>query len=172
MNLGSRNGAGGATSMVLMVLAFAGIGGFLYWLNAQAEPTQVVVEEEPDVEATAMGGTMVAFADFASDPNAYQGQEISLTGVSVVSLMGAHAFWTELDTNRPYLVRVNPDLFAQGLSFEQGAMTTVQGTVLSMSDSILNAWESGGSFTNDTQRLEAEFAESFFEATAIDIGGD
>ena len=171
MKWGSRRGASGAAAMVLMLLSFAGIGGFLYWLNQVAPSTQVVVEEEPEEESTATGGSMVAFADFAADPSGYAGQEISVSGVSVVSLMGAHAFWTELDTNRPFLVRVSPELFAQGLVFEQGAMATIQGTVVQMSDSILNAWEAGGSFTNDVQRLEAEFAESFFEASAVDIGG-
>lgn len=171
MNLGSRKDAGGASAMILMVLAFAGIGGFLYWLNQSAVSSQVIIEEEPDAEATATGGTMLTFAEFATDPSAYPDQEVSVTGVSVVSLMGAHAFWTELDQNRPFLVRVDPGLFAQGLTFEQGAMATIQGTVKVMSDSILNAWEAGGSFTNEGQRFEAEFAETFFEATAVDIGG-
>ncbi len=157
--------------MVLMVLAFAGIGGFMYWLNQSSEAPAVVVDEAPEAAVTAMGGTMVTFEQFAANPAGYAGQVISVPGVRVASLLGNHAFWTELATNQPYLVRVNPELFAQGLSFTQGGTTTIQGTVVSMSDSVLDAWEAGGAFTNDVQRLEAEFAESFFEATAVDVGG-
>ncbi len=171
VKLGSRKGAGGASSMILMVLAFAGIGGFLYWLNQSAEPSGVAVDEEPEAVATATGGTLVTFEQFAANPGGYAGQEISVPGVPVVSLLGAHAFWTELDVNRPFLVRVSPELVTQGLTFTQGATATIQGTVVQMTPTILDAWEAGGSFTDPVQRLEAEFAETFFDATAVDVTG-
>jgi hypothetical protein len=38
-----------------------------------------------------------------------------------------------------------------------------------MSDSVLDAWEAGGSFTNDVNRIEAEFAEHYLEAMQVEV---
>jgi len=159
-DLRSTRGAG-APTLVLMLLAFLAIGGFMYWLNISSAATAVEVVETPDEPTAAAGG--MAFAEFAADPSAFSGQAISVNGVAVASVMGANAFWTELSQNAPFLIRLNPSL---SMSVAQGDVLSVTGTVVSMSDSILDAWTADGSFTNDTQRLEAEFAETFFEATA------
>ncbi|MEZ4423337.1 MAG: hypothetical protein R3E98_08015, partial [Gemmatimonadota bacterium] len=51
-----------------------------------------------------------------------------------------------------------------------GGTATVTGTVRMMSDSVLDAWQAGGSFANDVNRIEAEFAESYIDATRVTAG--
>lgn len=159
--LRSRQGAAGS-AMLLMVVAFVGIGGLMYWLNVQAAETQVLVEEEPEEQAGPAG---MAFSEFASDPAAHMATDVSVRDVEVVSLMGEHQFWTQLNPNTPFLIRLAPDVVTGGLTFAAGDMLGVTGRVLSMSDSILDDWIAAGTLTED-QRFEAEFAESFFEANA------
>ena len=157
--LRSERGAAGAA--ILKVVAFASIGGFLYWLNVQAAATVVAVDETPT--ETAVSG--MAFSEFASDPAAHMAQDISIRGVEVASLMGEHQFWTQLNPNTPFLIRLNPDVVSGGFTFAYGDALSMTGRVHSMSDSVLDAWVASGTLTDD-QRFEAEFAESFFEASA------
>ncbi len=170
---GSRRGAASGAGTLLMLVSFAAIGGFMYWLNltTAANEAEVMVEEEPVAEDTGMEGAVVTLADFSGGPEAYEGQMIQMADVEVTSLLGNHAFWTKLTNDQPYLVRVDPVLFERGLSLVPGTTASFSGTVMSMTDSILDAWESGGSFTNDVNRIEAEFAETFVAATAVNSGG-
>ena len=51
-NLGSRKGFADKLALPLMILAFLVVIGFLYWLNATAEPTEIVIEEEADARTS------------------------------------------------------------------------------------------------------------------------
>lgn len=156
-----RSRKGSTTAMLLMVVAFASVGGFMYWLNKQAAATEVVVVDETP-ESTAATG--MAFAEFASDPAAYMEGEVQVQGVEVASLMGEHQFWTQLNPNTPFLVRLNPDVVSGGLTFAYGDVLSVKGQVRTMNDSTLTSWVDAGTMTED-QRFEAEFAESFLEVS-------
>lgn len=165
--LNSRSGAV-RPGTLLMLLSFLVVGGFLYWLSVTAEPTEVVVEEpEDDVVVNE-----VAFADFSSGPPAYVGQELTLRSVAVTSLLRPHAFWTNLADQQQtaYLLHLSDALLADSVSVDLGMIVDVTGTVVQMSDSILDAWEAAGAFPNDIDRLTAEFAETFIEVTVL--GGD
>jgi hypothetical protein len=156
--LRSRDGAAG--SAILMVLAFVSVGSFMYWLNTQAAELEVVVDET-DTPTQSMG---MAFSEFASDPSAHMVADVSVRGVEVASLMGDHQFWTQLDPNTPFLVRLNPAVVTGGFAFVYGDALSVKGRVHAMSDSVLDSWVAGGTMTDD-QRFEAEFAESFLEVS-------
>jgi hypothetical protein len=106
----------------------------------------------------------MAFSEFASDPSAHMIADVSVRGVAVASLMGDHQFWTQLDPNTPFLVRLNPAVVTGGFAFEYGDALSVKGRVHAMSDSVLDSWVAGGTMTDD-QRFEAEFAESFLEVS-------
>ena len=150
----------------LMILSFGAIAGFIYWLSANAEPTQIAVEEPSEV----VSGDLVSMAAFSTGPAGFLGTEIQLQNIPVASALGPHAFWTSLqDANdTPYLVRFGADLVAGGASASAGSRVDITGTVVAMSDSILNAWEAGGSFPGSADRIQAEFAEDFLEITSID----
>ena len=149
----------------LMILCFFTVAGFLYWLSITAEPTEVVIEEPEEVVENE-----VAFADFSAGPAGYIGQEIMLRAVSMESLLGPHAFWTNLSDEQrtPYLLHLSEGLLADSMSVMDGDTVDVNGMVVAMSDSVLNAWAAAGAFPNEIDRTLAEFAENFIEVLSID----
>lgn len=153
----------------LMILCFLAIGGFLYWLSVTAEPTEIVVEEVADTELV----NAIAFADFSTATDSYIGQEISLEGVAVTSLLGPHSFWTSLEDAQQtaYLLHLSEAALADSVSVMAGASVTVTGMVTAMSDSILDAWQAAGAFPQDSDRFQAEFAEDFIEISSVSVDG-
>jgi hypothetical protein len=137
----------------------------MYWLSIAAEPTEVVVvvPEEEVLNA-------VPFEDFSAGTATYIGQELTLQGITVSSLLGAHAFWTDLaDAQRtPYLLHFSEILIADSTSVTLGSTVDVTGTVIAMSDSILDAWQAAGAFPQEIDRTLAEFSENFVEVTSIE----
>lgn len=162
----SREGASQTATLPLMVLAFVLIGGFMYWLAVTAEPTQVAIVEDGDSTGTAMGSSM-SWARFAADPTAHVDQQVTVSGVQVTSLLGSQAFWATLPNEQPYMVKLGPELVADGVTVTAGQTGQVTGMVHMMSDSVLNAWEAAGAFTDPVNRIEAEFATSFLEAATF-----
>lgn len=168
--MSSRRGAAESMALPLMILTFVAIGGFMFWLSRTAEPTQVaVVEEGGSGTPAAGGGTLVGWNEFGANPQSYEGQTITLRPVRVASLLGQGAFWTQLPNETPFLIKLGATLVADGLVVASGDVGELTGTVHTMSDSVLNAWQDAGVFTDDVQRIEAEFATSFLEAEAFAI---
>lgn len=163
MFLKSRAGAA-KLGTPLMILCFLAMGGFLYWLSITAEPTMIVVEEVSDTEL----GNAIAFADFSAATDSYMGEEISLEDIEVTSLLGPHCFWTSLADGTPYLLHFTEVVLGDSVSLAQGSSATITGTVMAMSDSILEVWEAAGAFPQgEPERMQAEFAESFIEVSSI-----
>ena len=157
---GSRRGAGGAATL-MMVVAFLGIAGFIYWLNGAAEPAEVAVVEEDPVDDD---GTMrVTFETFAADPGAHAGQRLRVTSVPITSAFGSNAFWTE-SGGQPFLVHIGVDT-----AVPASGTAEIVGQVVSMSDSVIAAWEEAGHVTSDGDKAAASFAETFFEAETADF---
>lgn len=165
LNAKSRVGAANLGTP-LMILSFGVIAGFVYWLSVTAEPTQVVIQEPTEAPAD---GTL-SMSEFSTDPTQHIDTEVTLQDVPVTSLLGPHSFWTSLsDANdTPYLVHLSPDLTAAGTSVTAGSTLDIRGTVLAMSDSILDAWEAAGAFPGGADRIQAEFAENFIEAAEVE----
>lgn len=149
----------------LMILCFLTVAGFLYWLSVTAEKTEVVIEE-PEEEMV----NLVAFADFSAGTAGYIGQEVTLQGIKVESLLGPHAFWTNLadEQGTPYLLHFSETLVADSVAVMDGDTVAVFGMVSVMSDSVLNAWEAAGGFAQELDRTLAEFSENFVEISSID----
>ena len=148
----------------LMILCFLAIGGFLYWLSITAAPTEVVVEEEPEEDVAV---NVIAFADFSAGTSSYIGEEITLQGISVSSLLGPQGAWTSLENGTPYLLRFSESALADSVEIVSGGSINVTGMVMAMSDSILNAWEAAGGFPQTGDRMQAEFALDFIEGTSV-----
>lgn len=161
----SRKGAAQNMTLPLMLLAFALMAGFMYWLSITAEPTEVAIVEE--TTPSVADGASVAWADFAMDPESYVEQRITIPGLEVASLLGSQAFWAQLPNETPYLVKLGESLVADSTSVVSGDLGDFTGRVHLMSDSVLNAWEAAGAFTDPVNRIEAEFATSFFEAESV-----
>ncbi len=161
--LKSRAGAAKAATS-LMMLSFLVIGGFLYWLSITAEPTEVVVEDEPDEDVAV---NVVAFADFSAGTSGYLGQEITLEAVEVSSLLGTRGAWTLLTNGTPYMLRLTDSALADSVEVVSGGTIDVTGMVVAMSDSILDAWDAAGDFPQSGDRMQAEFAIDFIEVTSV-----
>lgn len=166
--IGSRRGA--APSTILMILAFIAMAGFLYWLAISAEDSGVQVVENPDdTTEVDSGATEVAVSTFQGDPTSYLGQRLRVTNVRVSSLLGqtGRLFWLAPDDN-PYLVHRDSTV-APDRQISSGMRGTVTGVVHEMSDSTLDAWEAEGSFTSESDRFVAEFAETYIEADRFQL---
>lgn len=164
-----RSRAGAAnTAVPLMILAFAVVAGFMYWLSiaSAAAAPEVAEGTEPAAEETSGALTLDAFS---TDVQAHLGQEVTISGLPVVSALGPHSFWTNLtDANETaFLVHLGGGMIASGATAAPGATVEVTGTVMAMSDSILNDWEAAGAFPGPADRIQAEFAETFIEASAL-----
>ncbi|MDX1390205.1 MAG: hypothetical protein R3344_13520 [Acidobacteriota bacterium] len=168
----SRRGAADL-GMPLMILAFVVIGGFMFWLNAQAaeeRAARAVVEDEPTEDVTDSGTPTVMPADIQMDASPYEGQEIRLGATNVASLLGTQGFWLEMPNGNPFLVSMSPELMAEGVSVAPGETALVEGTMLAMNDSTLTAWTDAGTI-GENDRIVVEFATHYIEATAVRTGG-
>lgn len=167
--LGSRRGTAEKLSLPLMLLAFVLVGGFLYWLNITAEPTEVAIVEEVD-DRGPTASSILSQEDFLANPEGQLDATVEVTGARIASLLGTQAFWIGPDES-PYLVKLSPELMEAGTEITPEAMVNITGTVFMMSDSVLTAWDSLGAFGNEGDRIVAEFATSFLEAAAMRVQG-
>jgi hypothetical protein len=155
-----------------MLLSFLLLGGFLYWLNVKAEPTQPPVVEEGEGEGPALGGTAVEPGALAVTPQQYEGQTVRVENVNVSSPVGPRAFFVDLTPQHPFLVRMDSALVARGMAMPSGRVSLV-GTIHVMTDSIIDAWEADTSI-RQADRPVVEFASHFLVAQEIRsaAGGD
>lgn len=149
----SRAGAVRLT-IPLMILSFLAMAGFLYWLS-RYEPPEV---EEVDQVVTEDGLNEVAFDDFVMGTQGYMGQEITLRLVEVESTVGDRLFWTMLPGNNPYLMHVSDEALADSVEVIGGLRLDVTGSVMALSDSVLDVWMEAEILRNEGDRLQAMFA--------------
>jgi len=160
-----RQASAGRFTWLWMIVAILMVAGLMVWLAVATEQTAVAVAEDPAADGAVAGGVAtITLDDLAQDASRFHGQEVRLEGVRVTSRMGTQAFWTELPSNVPYLIRLRPELLAGGFEIQSGDVLAVTGTIHAMSDSVLAAWEQEGAIANEGQKAEAQFAVTFLEA--------
>jgi len=166
-NFGSRRGFAEKLSLPLMILSFLVVLGFLYWPNVTAEPTEVIIVEEEDVRDS-RASAILDVADFLTDAGQYEGRIVEVTRARVASRLGPQAFWIGPD-DRPFLVKMVPELVEAGVEVLIEQRVNLMGTVLMMSDSTHSAWDAQGAFPNEGDKIVAEFAigSPFLEVTEI-----
>ncbi len=166
-NFGSRKGFADKLSLPLMILAFLVVIGFLYWLNVTAEPTQIVIEEEVEGRGSS-ASAILNVEDFLASAAQYDGQVVEVTGARVASRLGPQAFWIGPD-DRPFLVKMAPELVEAGTDIRIEQRVTLVGFVSIMSDSTHSAWDAQGAFPSEGDRIVAEFAigSPFLEVSEI-----
>lgn len=158
----------------LMIVAFLAIGGFLYWLNLQAQAelaAKAAVAEEMAAEEAAKEamGDVIPGEALQTDPGMYSGKVVTVEGLSIASMLGTQGFWVELPNKNPFLVSLSEAVKAEGLSLSAGTSVTVSGTIYAMGDSVLNAWSTAAAI-GEGDRLAAEFATHFMEAAQVQVG--
>jgi hypothetical protein len=159
-SFGSRRGFADRLSLPLMVVAFLAVGGFLYWLNMTAEPTEVAVAEESEETSS----------DFLQGPEQWLGQVVEVTDARANSTLGSQAFGIGPD-NAPFLVKMAPALVSDSTTVPTGQPLTLVGTVHTLTDSVLTAWDAQGAFAREGDRALAEYfnGSPFLEATSVII---
>lgn len=171
----SRRGAADMGT-ILMIVAFAVIGGFMFWLNGEAaeeHAAREVVEETPEEP---VGPTVpeVMLGDVANGFNAddFVGETVMTPTLEVASLLGTQGFWVNTPSG-PFLVSWSPELLAEGATVSQGDRVVVTGEMRTVDLSAIEAWAAQGSIT-ENDRLIAEFATHLVRAESVEIqgGGD
>jgi len=171
-NNGSRRGAVDM-GMILMILSFVVIGGFLYWLRGQAvqeEALQAQAAAELAAQDTMPTINTVSPEAIERDAAPFEGREIRLAAIEVASLLGDKGFWLEMPGGNPFLVSLTSEADAAGVEVTPGSPVTVVGTVVAMTDSILNDWVDSGSI-GEGDRIVAEFATHFLAASQVELRG-
>ena len=156
-----------------MLLTFAVVGGFLYWLNMQADELDVAVveEEAADVDDFSSAPTVDAGV-FGSDPMAQAGGVIRIDDLLVQSAVGSQAFFVEMPNHAgPYLIKMGVRVVADSVAVPSGSQVSVIGSVYAMSDSVADDWVASGAIT-EADRILATFAPSFLEVVDILMEGD
>ena len=165
---------GRSRTWLWMILSLAVVGGFLVWLGAASEPTQVAVTEEAEDAAETVGvgesgATLVPKDTLAADKSAYEGQTIQVAQVEATTQLGDAIFWGELGdraTQVPILVRLDSTA-AEGWTLEPGGLYTITGDVQRMSDSLATMWGEQGEFAGEGEQMQATFTDYFIQASRI-----
>ena len=153
----------------LMILSFLMVAGFIFWLSVTAEPTEIEVVEPDDVLEN-----MVTIEAFSAGPAGFVGELVSLEDIHVVALFGNHGFWTNLtdEQGNGYLFHLSDSLIADStVSVAAGMTVSVTGAVVETTDSVLDAWDAAGAFSNPVDRLVAEstYYLNFIEVSLIEM---
>ncbi len=166
-SLGSTKGSAEKLSLPLMIVAFLSVAGFLYWLSISAQSSEVALQEETAAEEAL---STMDFSAFLVSPAQYVGQKLRLTRARVSSPLGPHAFWAGPD-DRPFLVKMGPELLATAPQVLPEQILDLEGTVLVLSDSMIAAWAAEGAFPSQGDRIVAEFAlgSPILEASSLRV---
>lgn len=151
----------------LMILCFLAMGGFLYWLSTYAPP-------EPQDMPTGDGEVLneVDFADFSVATQVYMEQEITLRNVGVTAMIGERLFWTNIVNDELYLLFVSESAAADSVDVAGLPRVDITGSVMPLTDSLIDAWFEAGVFANENDRFQAEFAldkGDYFEIWRFEI---
>lgn len=165
----------GATNlgMPLMILAFATIGGFVFWLNSQvgnelnirqAYADSIAAAEEEEANRP----PLISAERIQMDASPFDGSLIRLEEVPVASTLGTQGYWLEMPNGNPFLISVAPSVEVVGGDIEAGHDVWLTGRVTAVSDSVLDAWTGAGTI-GDGDRLAAEFATYFIEVLQLRV---
>lgn len=170
----------GAVEMgtLLMIAAFAVIGGFIYWLSGQAAAERALeIAEDSVAAAEAMAEADDPFADaipisasdIMLDASGYDGQLVRLEPQTVLSMVGQQGFMLDFPSG-PFLVSLSDELRADELGIAPQDVVRVTGQVTAMSPEVAGSWVEAGTIT-ESERLVAEFAVHFIAAEEIQVSG-
>jgi hypothetical protein len=173
MDMTDKRSRHGAVEMgtILMIVAFAIIAGFIYWLSGQAanERAMEIVEDTTTeiVDTSNPDAIPVSASDIMLDASPYLGQVVLLEPQTVLSLVGQQGFMLDFPTG-PFLVSYSDEEIAQGFAVAPGDVVRVTGTITAMTPEIAGGWEEAGHLS-EGERMVAEFAVHFLQAEDIEI---
>lgn len=153
--LNSRAGAA-QLGVPLMITSFVAVAGFMYWLSVTAKPTEIVLPDPRDVFANE-----ISLVEFSGGPADYVGQVVSLVDVPISARFGNFGHWINLlDADRNGFIlhlsdSLRADTTAATGTIGEGMLVALSGMVMATTDSVLDAWEAAGAFTQPLDRIVA-----------------
>ena len=131
-------GRSGGT-LILALVAIAGIAAFFYWLDRESAALDTVVEPmmEEEVVAEAIDLNTAAMA---ADLEGSIGQEGWIRFVTVDQRLGRAAFTIGLDAENSLPVLLAPDVIRRGAEVYGNDRVNMFGRMYVLNDSIRNEW--------------------------------
>jgi len=166
-----RSAPGSLYTKLWMFAAIVVVAAFMVWLAVTSEPSTVAMVETTTEETTESAGASVTAEEFEANVAQYVGQTVNLSGLRVAGRVGEQAFWVELPSGSPYLVKMSDALVAEGFAVQSGDPVDVLGRVHQMTDSVVAAWEASGAIQGEGQKAEVLYATTFLEAIRARVGG-
>lgn len=158
--------------MLLMILAFVVIGGFMFWLNGKADAERqaqldaAAARAAAEEEYAAATVETVAIGDIEVDPTPYVGTKLRSEG-AVASMLGTQGFWLATPSGNPFLVSWSEEA-SDGPTIAMGDTIAVEGVVTEMQELTLVEWSTAQTIS-DVDRMVAEFATHYIAADRVDI---
>jgi hypothetical protein len=161
--------SGRGVAWLWMILSLIMMAGFMTWLGVESKPTEVTVQTNDEGTTPAEAAApLIPLDTFSLHPEQYLGQTIRLQNVQAQSSLGKEAYWLDMPSQVPFLLKADSALAASGdFTMETGTSYYVMGRVLAMDDSVLSAWEASGAIQGEGERMQAEFATDFIEASIV-----
>lgn len=155
------------TSSLLMVVAVAAMGGFLYWVYQQAQSVESSLQPTMQDTASATNGG-VTLQTLAQDPAGAVGQTTLLDSVEVAQSLGRGVFTVSLNDTLTYPVLMDAGLLQRGATVYGGDRVTLEGQFYTLNDSIVEEWVSRGA-VDSASRGDIPGSASFMLADSLDI---
>ena len=159
--------------LLLMFLAFAVIGGFMYWLMGQSrlQDELRLLEDTSEVSsADTSTASTVSGVDLQTDPAQFEGQNVRVGGLVVKSLFGSQGFWLGLPNGNPFLISMSEEVMAEGIILTLEQPAGVIGVLHVRTDSAVAVWAAAGTISEGDQ-IVAEFSTHFLEADQVVVAG-
>lgn len=155
------------TSSLLMVVAVALMGGFLYWVYQEAQSVESSLQPAMQDTASTESEELTP-ASLAGDPEAAVGRSASLDSVEVSESLGRGVFTVILADTLDYPILMDGQLIQRGATVYGGDRVTVEGQFYTLTDSIVEEWVSRGAVDSES-RENLPAVASFMLADSLDI---
>jgi len=166
-SMGSRKGAAPA-GMVLMLVAFVVMAGFMYWLAVTAEPSNIQIEPtDEEAEAAAPELLRITTDSFAIDPAVFVGQHVRLINLQSTNLLSGQVFTVGIDSI-DYVVQMGEGPTSEGIVIFPGDMLHLNGQVQRMDQAMADSLAASGAI-GDGQQEAVMINPTFIVASDIEI---
>lgn len=140
--MAGSSGFRGTTSLLLIV-AVAATGGFLYWVYQQAQSTESSLQPAMQ-DTTSARSRPITPGLLAVDPTSAVGRDGVLDSIEVGASLGRGVFTVNTSDSTAFPVLMSTEMIGRGATVYQGDRVTVGGRFYMLNDSIRNEWVSRG----------------------------
>ena len=163
--MAGSSGFRGTTSL-LLVVAVAATGGFLYWVYQQAQSTESSLQ--PTMQDTASAEQEITPELLATNLSAAVGREGILDSAEVGASLGRGVFTVSVSDTVAIPILMSTELIQRGATVYGGDRVTVGGRFYTLNDSIRSAWVERGAVESGSAG-DIPGVTAFMLADSLDI---